>query len=172
MPFADRMVFLANLSAHMKSGNISEPRVCGHLIASTLFVGHLPLWATLEAVLMACDSHAIQSVELPLQWDPWTDCVCRKKTKNQKPSSANFRNVFTGHFPGKCWALESSQSLWSTDYSLCFPTRFFTYRLHSTDFPDGKRKPLMSCSPKFVLWIQDTVVCWLYGARQRRRGLK
>lgn len=82
VPFSDWIVFLANLSAHMKSRNISEPRVCGHMIAFTLLVGRLPLLAALEAVLMASDSHAIQPVELTLEWAPWTDCVCRKKNKN------------------------------------------------------------------------------------------
>lgn len=47
----------------------------------------------------------------------------------------------------------------SSDCSLCFPTRFFIYLLHSTDFLDGKRKPLTSCSPTLVLRIQDTVEC-------------
>lgn len=50
----------------MKSGNIAEPQVCGHIIAFTLLVGHLPLLAALKAVLMACDSQAIQTVELTL----------------------------------------------------------------------------------------------------------
>lgn len=108
VPFSDWIVFLANLSAHMKSGNISEPRVCGHMIAFTLLVGRLPLLAALEAVLMACDSHAIQPVELTLEGSMDRLCLQEKK---QKPSSANFRNVFTGHFPGKCWALEGSRSL-------------------------------------------------------------
>lgn len=96
--------------------------------------------------------------------------LCLQK-KQKPPSSANFRNVFTGHFPGKCWAWEGSNSLQVHWLLTLFPNPIFNLPSSFHGLSRWEEKASRVVFPQTCPLNPGHCGVLLYGPQQIRRGL-